>query len=337
MRMRFRTFLALSITLIFLPVLIHAQTVGVQDITSAGTLLYTTPPTPGPGQNYTASLESSSVDLDSGTIIWTVNGKQVQKGQGIKSLSLTNGPLGSKTVIGVTVNSSNGNVTKSLTLQPASVDLLWQGRGYTPPFYKGRTAWTNQGQITFYAVASVLGSSGTKVNPSNLVYRWSKDGTVLGASSGAGKSIITLSDSVLSLPENISVDIMTDQSTVVATQSINLTPFAPSVLVYEDNPLYGILFNNEAGGGMSVSNQQEFSFVALPLFFSSMNKDASNVGYSWSTNNTAGNQTTSMVTYRSPNQNSGSSNISVQINSKTSLLQTANKSFIVNFSGQSNI
>ena len=52
-----------------------------------------------------------------------------------------------------------------------SVDLLWQGNGYVPPFYQGRTIWSKQSGVTVLALTQGLG------NPSNLYFKWSKNGT----------------------------------------------------------------------------------------------------------------------------------------------------------------
>ena len=45
-----------------------------------------------------------------------------------------------------------------------SVDLLWQGETYVPPFYKGKSLWSDQSRITLFAIPQGLG------NPANLNY-----------------------------------------------------------------------------------------------------------------------------------------------------------------------
>src|SRR3989344_1173365 len=57
----------------------------------------------------------------------------------------------------------------STTTHAQSVDLLWQGETYTPPFYKGKSLWSNQSRITFFAMTNGLG------NPANLSYKWTKN------------------------------------------------------------------------------------------------------------------------------------------------------------------
>src|SRR5262245_18430252 len=82
-----------------------------------------------------------------------------------------------------------------------TVDLLWQGEVYTPPFYLGRALWSGQSRLTVVAVPHV-GSSAAN----SLVYRWTRDGEVLGNASGVGKRTLSFNDSVLSKATQIQLD-----------------------------------------------------------------------------------------------------------------------------------
>src|SRR3989344_2819964 len=82
-----------------------------------------------------------------------------------------------------------------------SVDILWQGEVYTPPFYQGKTFWSKQSRIPLVAIPQSLG------NPANLTYKWTKNGTVLGNVNGVGKNSIYFVDSILSKGKTIEVEI----------------------------------------------------------------------------------------------------------------------------------
>src|SRR3989344_1441328 len=86
-----------------------------------------------------------------------------------------------------------------------SVDLLWQGETYTPPFFEGRSLWSNQSRVTIVAVPQGLG------NASALNYRWTKNDTVLGSLSGVGKSLLSLKDTILSKPQTIKVEVVSGE------------------------------------------------------------------------------------------------------------------------------
>lgn len=209
------------------------------------------------------------------------------------------------------------------SLSAQSVDLLWQGDGYTPPFYNGRTLWSSQSKITLFAVPQKLGG------PANLNYKWSRNGTVLGSLSGVGKNTLSLNDSVLSKSQNIRVEIVFGDNEVLAQTSTVITPVTPSLLVYENNPLYGFLFHKEVSGSYPL-HEAEITFDAFPLFFSVQDHSDTSLTYRWRTN-TGETETKSSVTYRAPEEASGTSLISITLSNADKILQSANKSFLVQF------
>lgn len=213
-----------------------------------------------------------------------------------------------------------------LSLHAQEVDLLWQGDTYVPPFYKGRTLWSSQSGIRFVAIPQGLG------NAANLNYKWTKNGTVLGNISGAGKNTISFSDSILSRPQTIKVDIMSDQDGVLATASTLVVPVLPTLSVYENNPLYGLMFHREVSGTHELK-EREVTFGAFPFFFDIINRQDGVVSYEWRTN--IGNvETGNMVTYRTPDNTSGLSEVRVRTFNTEKILQDANKSFLVEFKNQ---
>lgn len=327
---------------LFLPIIrIQAQAVddtsgsSVQDLISGGIEIVLFPQIPGPNESVHATLNSTTVDLDISDITWVVNGKNLQSGQGLKDLTFMTGSTGTKTTIEAIISSSGGSITKKITLNSADVDLLWEGRGYTPPFYKGKTLWGFQTQMNLVAVPHIMNSSGQEINPSTLIYKWIKDGSILGNVSGAGKNSLTISDSVLSMPISIEVQVFINRDTLVANKVINFAPGKQEVLIYESSPLYGILFNKEVGSGFSTMNT-EFSFVAIPLFFSTLNRESKNIVYDWQPNN-ADSGSKSIMTYRNPDNTSGASNVSIGVNSSFMITQTANKTFKVQFNNASGL
>ncbi|MBI2086782.1 MAG: hypothetical protein HYT69_01260 [Candidatus Zambryskibacteria bacterium] len=210
-----------------------------------------------------------------------------------------------------------------LILTPAiafaqSVDILWQGEGYTPPFYYGRTLWSSQSRITLVAVPQGLGNS-TALN-----YKWSRNGTVLGSISGVGKNTLSFVDSVLSKSQAIKIEIVSSEGDTLAQSSTVITPVSPSLLVYENSPLYGFMFHREVGGNY-ILREPEVTFDTFPLFFS-----ASDIAYQWGTNS-GKSSTESSATYRAPEEGSGEAFISIEVKSANKILQSAKKSFLVKF------
>ncbi len=338
--MKFRTALIISLSTIYclLPTFIHAQLSpeqALEQLTQTVSIKMS-PQYPGPNSNVNISIESFSTDLDTSKITWSVDGATKSEGVGIKDLSLQTSASGKSVTVSILIEPQIGtSFIKTVIIQPGEVDLLWQGKTYTPPFYKGRALWSNQGQIIFFAVPHTSDENGTPLKSSNLIYRWSKDGTVLGNLSGTGKNSIVLTDSVLSLPQTITVEVLSDANTIVGRKSIRLASITPSVLIYEDSPLYGPLFNREVSEKF-ILNSQEVSFSAFPLFFSTISQAEPNISYSWSTNSTS-EQPGNRITFRAPESGSGSSNISLKIDSVSKLLQSTQRNFLVQFGNTNNL
>ena len=210
-------------------------------------------------------------------------------------------------------------------LHAQSVDLIWQGDTYTPPFYQGRALWSNQSRITFVAIPHNLG------NPASLYYKWTKNGTVLGNINGVGKNTLSFTDSILSRPQTIEVDIISsNQETVLAGASVFVAPISPVLAIYENNPLYGFMFHKETSRIHELKDK-EVTFTAFPLFFSSINRDNNAINYEWRANIGEEAGTRNSITYRAPDDTIGTSQVMVSASHKDNIVQSSSKSFLIKF------
>lgn len=208
------------------------------------------------------------------------------------------------------------------TTQAQSVDLLWYAEGYTPPFYQGASLWAKQGEIKFVAIPQGLG------NPANLNYRWTRNGTVLGLVSGVGINTLSFLDTVFSKPQRVSVEIVSDTDEVLASASANILPTNSEILVYENSPLYGILYHREAGVGQKIRDG-EITLEAVPLFFTITNKRDPALLYTWRASGAEPSQGSS-VTYRAP-EGSGSSLVSIQVSNQQFFNQNISRNLRLEF------
>src|SRR5579872_1392699 len=138
-----------------------------------------TPSNPGPNQKTLIVINSFAMDLNSATVTWFVNGAKVLSGEGAKQFSITTGAIGQRTNIDIRISSITGDIDKTFSIVPASIDLIWEADTYVPPFFKGKPLFTDQSTITFIALPHML-RNGVEVNPANLIYKWSENDTVLG-------------------------------------------------------------------------------------------------------------------------------------------------------------
>ena len=203
-----------------------------------------------------------------------------------------------------------------------SVDLLWQGETYTPPFYEGRSFWSKESQVTFLAIPQGLGNAET------LNYRWSKNGTVLGSLSGIGQRILKIYDTVLSKSVTIKVEIVSGDNSILASSSSTLAPISPQTMIYEKHPLYGFLFHLAPYDGYMMGSEATFS--AFPFFFNTLSRGDSVLSYTWK-NNSQESSREQNVTFRAPEGESGTALIKASIKHANNIFGTADKSFIVKF------
>ena len=205
------------------------------------------------------------------------------------------------------------------------IDFLWQGDEYAPAFYDGRSLWANQNRITIMAVPRIAGIA----NASSLDYKWTKNSVVLGTVSGIGRNSLSFSDSVLGKPVEVKLEILSNDGAILASKTETFTPINPGLLVYEDNPLYGILFNKEVGDSYILEGS-EVTFAAFPLFFTLSDRLSPSARYSWRTD-AAGSEARNSVTYRAPEGASGSSRVTVEVEQADRIMQAARKDFLVQF------
>jgi len=287
------------------------------------------PKYPQPNQNVTATLTSYSYDLNGATITWYINGKEVTAGKAIKSVTFTTGNLGTATTVKAIIAVGGSIQEKTITVNPADITLLWQANTYTPPFYKGKALNSYQSVLTYVAVPQLY-KNGQLVNPKNLVYTWSKNGTVLGDASGLGQQTFTLAGDVILRPSIITVEVSDTAGTLSTKRSIEVSAGSPLALFYEDSPTLGILFNKSLSNMKSLK-LPEINLTAIPFFFSASIKQSSALSFIWQMNGSKMNITDPNAVFRLPQDTSGQASVSVQVRNQTKFLQGADNSLLIAF------
>ena len=134
-------------------------------------LVNVAPENPTPFEDVNITLNSYASNLDSVLITWSVNGKNILSGIGKKSFSLKTGPAGSTSIVTVVVSLPDGDITKTITIKPSVMTLLFQANdSYVPAFYRGKALPTLGSEIKVVAMPEIG-------NPKNMTYAWQKDYT----------------------------------------------------------------------------------------------------------------------------------------------------------------
>jgi hypothetical protein len=292
-----------------------------------GVTISAEPTNPTPGQTVTVSIESYLIDLDSASIVWLLDGKSINKGIGIKKIEIKAPKAGKKSVVNVAIANGNGReIQKAIVIKSGAVEILWESKGYMPPFFKGKNSFIYQNTIKLIAVPHLSTDGVSEINPKNLIYKWKKGGKYIDNGTGYGIQSVDIKADDIPRPMEIEVEVYTKDQNENAIGYINLEPTEPSIDFYEIDPLYGIFFNKSIGNRITLNNS-EITVLAVPYGF---NKK---ISYSWSINNIeqtdlSENQS---ITLRTKGDVEGSSNINLEVKSLSDILQGASSGFTANF------
>ncbi|MDP1625373.1 MAG: hypothetical protein Q8L64_06475 [bacterium] len=291
------------------------------------------PEVPQPNGLFDVRLQSYSMGLDSALVVWSIDGKEVQRGVGLKSLSARAGGVGSMSTIHVSVVTvGTGTFNTSIVIRPADVALVWESDTYTPPFYKGKALHSYNGAFKVIALPEFVDFSGKRINPKELIYSWSKNGEVQANASGYGKNtFITSQTSYLRPGEDIMVEVSAPRDNIVARRSVTISPIVPKIVFYENSGLYGTLYEKSLLRSVNLVND-EVEIVAEPYFFSVPVRNSAALSYSWKLNGQTvpSFQNRSGVILRKTGQ-AGASSIGVTIQNSQKLLQGANSAIIIRY------
>lgn len=325
-------FIILTVAFIFC-VFIPISKLSAQGIGADSVLVEITPEFPKPGETVSVKLTSYSGDLDRAKIVWSLNGKAVKSGTGVKTFSFNMGPAGTPVTFGVIVEASGiGLFEKNITLNPAQVDILWQAMdSYTPPFYRGKALPARMSKIRVVAMPDMRTKLGGAVKPADLIYKWTLDDNPMLNSSGYAKNFADFSFDFVSEDATVKVNsASTKEAGLVAENTSYLSTINPKIIFYENKPLKGIDYENAIGDSFNLKND-EVSVTAEPYYFTSQN-GRTYLSYDWLLNGVPTQSTDQKsLVLRLGDQKSGSSEISLGIRQAYRFLQRADKTFTINF------
>ncbi|HRH26363.1 MAG TPA: hypothetical protein PLF31_02745 [Candidatus Paceibacterota bacterium] len=313
----FSFFLTLGIILVA-PIISLAQSMpSIGGLTpNANINLTATPEFPRAGEQVTIVAESFYMDLDRSAIGWYVNGTRVAEGTGLKQFTVDAGALGVSKTISILAVQGTKRATQSIFINPAEVDMLWEAKTYTPPFYKGKAPYTPQADLLVHAVANLKGYSGT-----NIVYEWKKNGQQIAR--GAGLDTLTLSGDELTQSFILSVQAESSDKKTRAFSSKTFSPVLASIVTYQYSPTQGVLFNRALGTNPTFP-EQEFTIAAFPFGFSTPNRYLSPAPIAWTINGTKDSQSTGKPNLTFRKEGEGKASIGVFAQSSSKIAQFAN-------------
>ncbi|MBI2049004.1 MAG: hypothetical protein HYT29_01015 [Parcubacteria group bacterium] len=286
--------------------------------------LTVTPEFPRANDQVTVSARGFSVDLDRAEVSWYLNGKLEKKAVGGATFSFRAGALGKTSSLTILVDSpTQGTFRETLAVRPAEVDILWESRAYTPPFYKGKSLLPSSETVTLTAMPTLVAGNGRALDGAALVYSWEQDGRKLLSESGFGKRTATITGPLLFQESIISLEVSSLDKSLVARRTIVLAPVEPKIIFYEKHPLRGILYARALENIFTLL-KEEFVLRAEPFFFSKSAEKTGAPRFSWTVNSaTVLPQEINELILRHEGDESGSSRVGLVVKDEKKILQAA--------------
>lgn len=287
------------------------------------------PENPRAGQEVSIKIESFSTDLNRAVMVWTKDGVAFLEGTGVVAAKIKAPDLGKTSEIKVSARTVEGsNITKSITIRPGDLDLVWETSGTVPIFYRGKAHPVYQNIITVSAIPKIIGGDGLTIDPKTLIYSWKNGSKVMQDQSGYGKQSVSVEGDIVSRSIELGVEVSSRDNVYKVSGNLTIDPVDPYILLFKNDPLYGQMLNS------SIVEQfrffvEETGVVAVPFGFD----HTGNTNYLWMVNgfespDLAGRDD---ITLRVKEGTNGSSNIRLNINNLDKILQRAEVQFTAYF------
>lgn len=245
----------------------------------AGTVIdiTTTPTAPTPFAKVTVNLKSFAVDLGDAKIVWLDNKEIKQEGVGLTAYSFTAGDYGAEHLIEAFITLSDKTEFKeTVTVRPATVDILWEADTTVPPFYKGKALPSESSMIRFFALPQFGKSQG---DPRPYQYKWTAN-----RSQGLTSGIGAISASVFARAPGTGISVIASSvgGGYIAERMMNIPSAAPKIVFYEETPLFGMKTSRALMKEVRASG--EMKVVGFPYFFYAPDMEAGNLLRTWLVN-----------------------------------------------------
>ena len=267
--------------------------------------LVVSPQNPSPGGTVTVTPQSTLINLADSTVTIYINGTQIYSGSA-QPVAVTLGPSGSVTKIKAVALEGGSSFTATLALSPGSVSLVEEPLSYAPVLYAGKPLPGDGGSVRLVAVVDFRSSPTKPIPASALSYSWTVNGVALDNASGIGKSALVVDAPLEYRSENVVVSVESQDGSVTGGASVSITTDQPSMRIYADDPLQGILYDHALLGTATLTGS-EGTFVAEPY---SLSLAGGLPSIQWFLNGSAA-QSGNTITLRPSGSGAGTASISV--------------------------
>lgn len=317
--------LFISALFFFIPLFLSANIFPVLD---APIEFEITPSAPKAGEIVRVHAHLSIENPLGATYVWRVNGQVVDQGVGRVAITRTLEGLGSATTIAVSVSVSGSVIAeRSVTLRPASVDIIWEANTAQIPLVTHLPKPNGDSQITAVAVPHIVRANGTRVSANDLVYTWNINRSRTPARSGYGLQTFTFSTPQFENPFSVYVSVTTRDGDIQAEESVVIFPERPSVIFYEQAPLLGLRVDRAVRESVTLQGE-EVTISAFPLTIN----EGIITSYEWRANRqtvTPSEEDPRTITFRRTGEGRGLFTIEFSAEGFQSLFERVRSSFLL--------
>jgi len=260
MNMRFNV-LATLLLILSIPILFFAQTSGAA--TNGTFTVSISPQYPEPWSQATLTILSSDIDMANATVDVSAAGDEIYQGS-VRPVEIQMGKAGSIANVKIVITSNGANYSKIIPIQAQDVAIVAEPVSSAPVLYPGKPLVPIEGKVRIVAIANLQDTKGKVLDPNALSYSWTVDDVQIANSSGIGKQAIVVSSPLQYRARSVSVSVMSQDGSLFGGAEISISSQDPSVRIYKNDPLLGILFDNALSGEYSIIGSED-TFYAAPF------------------------------------------------------------------------
>ncbi len=288
------------------------------------------PTKPNLGDTVNIEAQMFGTEIKDSDFTWSMNGKVIKQGVGANRVDFT---LDEKTKIDITIKTGkNITIKNSFDFDPKKVVIIWESKTYTPPFYKGKSFYSEESSLVLNAINLDQENPLTNINNN---YIWKTDSTVKGSLSGVGYNTFFYSGDILGLEPLFSVTMSSIKSRDASKNNtfnnesvLRVQSLPTEIISFEKSPLLGLMFNKTIQPVYNF-NKNETTIVSYPLNYSLFSSLAGT--YEWYINDNKINTNLNQISFKRKNDGD-KSRLTLKITNPDSILQTINKSYIIDTS-----
>lgn len=268
---------------------LHAQLLdsgGVSPGTSALVAHITLSPSyPLPGDTVTATVHNHQVYKPTARVTWVHDGKVVQEEVGVFSYEFTAGKIGTMINLSVSIAPKEGSALRAnLRQEIGSVRIVWEGKTYTPPFYRGRALASSGSEIVLQALPLLSDGKGGYKKAKDIVFSWRINGETNPSRVGIGLEsiIIPRQDGLGSTRVSVQVG-ESSRKDPLAMGSVLVPSTQPQVYFYTHDAVMGI--NAHPIGNRTELKGASATIYAEPFYTSVLSRTSEWLRYEWTIGN----------------------------------------------------